>query len=176
MTVSSDLQPRTVPLTPQALTAVFIELRPRLERIAANRVGSPDIAADLVQDLYLRLPRISEPLATPDDARRYLIRMAINAALNHLSIEGRRSEILEGVADLYDSTERSPEDIVLAADSLRAVEAALRELPEKCREMLFLSRVEGLTHAEIAARMNVSRSLVEKYLVKAMVHCRAKLP
>jgi DNA-directed RNA polymerase specialized sigma24 family protein len=41
--------------------------------------------------------------------------------------------------------------------------------------MLFLSRVEGFTHAEIAEQMGVSQSLVEKYLIKAILHCRAQL-
>ncbi len=162
-------------LSQRKLVDIFVALRPRLERIAANRVGCTDTAADLIQDLYLRLPRIADPLWTRLDAERYLIRMAINAALNHLKIEGRRGELLAGIAALYDATDRSPEDAVLTTDELRAVDAALRELPEKCREMLFMSRAEGLTHAEIAERLGVSQSLVEKYLVKAVLHCRARL-
>lgn len=158
------------------LVKAFIALRPQLERIVANRVACWATAADIVQDLYLRLPQIGERLTNADEARRYMIRMAVNASLNHLRLEGRRAELLAGISDLYDAGERTPEDAVLTTDALRVLDAALQGLPDKCREMLFLSRVEGMTHAEIAAHMGVSRSLVEKYLVKIMLHCRARLP
>lgn len=162
-------------LTQDELAAVFFALRTQLERVVTNRVGCPATAADLVQDMYLRLPRIGERLANADEARRYLLKMAVNAALNHLRLEGRRGELLAGIGDLYDIPEPTPEEVVLAGDEIRVVDQALRELPEKCREMLYLSRVEGLTHAEIARQMGVSQSLVEKYLIKAILHCRARL-
>ena len=38
-----------------------------------------------------------------------------------------------------------------------------------------MSRMEGKTHAEIAAELGVSKSLVEKYAVRALLHCRARL-
>jgi RNA polymerase sigma factor (sigma-70 family) len=170
--VDDDLRPHA-PM-PVDVVAVFLALRPRLERLVANRAGS-GVAADIVQDLYLRLPRIEATLTSEADARRYLLKMAVNASINHLQIEGRRAELLAGVTTLYQSAEPSPEDTVLTADELRGVQTALEELPEKCREMLFLSRVEGFTHAEIAARMGVSQSLVEKYLVKTLLHCKARL-
>lgn len=160
--------------SPVDVVAIFMAMRSRLERIVANRVGS-GAAADIVQDLYLRLPRIDVVLATEQDARRYLLKMAVNASINHLQIEGRRAELLAGVTALYQFAEPSPEDAALTDDELRRVRAALDELPEKCREMLFLSRVEGFTHAEIAERMEVSQSLVEKYLVKTLLHCKARL-
>lgn len=41
--------------------------------------------------------------------------------------------------------------------------------------MLILSRLDGLTHGQIAERLGVSRSLVEKRLVQAVLHCRARI-
>lgn len=162
-------------LTRDRMLEIFLAVQPRLQRVVANRVGDSEVAADLVQEVYLRLPKIAAPLATPDEAQAYLLRMAINAALNHLKLEGRRAELLTGVTDLHEAAERSPEEVVLVADQVRVIDAALRELPEKCRQMLYMSRVEGMTHAEIACRLGVSRSLVEKYLIKAILHCRSQL-
>ncbi len=154
---------------------VFLALRARLERVVANRVGCIATAADLVQDMYLRLPQVSGQLQNEGEIRRYLLTMAVNASLNHLRLEGRRHELLAGMTELFEVNEQTPEDIVLTADEIRTVDAVLKELPDKCREMLYLSRVEGLTHVEIAKQMGVSLSLVEKYLVKAMLHCKARL-
>ncbi|MFP5305086.1 MAG: RNA polymerase sigma factor [Gammaproteobacteria bacterium] len=169
------LPPQGRPLGTSELVGLFVRLRPQIERVLAGRVGSAAVAADLLQDLFLRLARIDERLATQDEARRYLMKMAVNASIDHLRTECRRVELLAGIAELFDAGERTPEDFALAQDQLRAIDAALAELPEKCREMLYLSRVEGLTHAEIAQRMGVSRSLVEKYVVRAVLHCRSRL-
>lgn len=136
----------------ERITEVFLSIRSKLERVIASKVGDQAVAADLTQDLYLRLERVDARLANDDEAQRYLIRMAVNASIDHLRVEGRRLELLEGVVD-----------------------RALDELPEKCRQMLFLSRVEGLTHAEISAQMGVSKVLVEKYVARALLHCRARL-
>ncbi|MGQ0701046.1 MAG: RNA polymerase sigma factor [Panacagrimonas sp.] len=166
---------RTPALDASELLGVFLELRPKIERILAARLGNRATAADLVQELYLRLPRIGERLASQDEARRYLLKMAVNASIDHVRVEGRRAELLAGAVDLFDPPQHAPEDMALAVDQLRGIDAALKELPDKCREMLFLSRVEGMTHGEIAVRMGVSRSLVEKYVVRALLHCRARL-
>ncbi len=164
-----------VALTQADILQLFLVLRTRLERVVANRLGCVATAADVVQDMYLRLPQVSDRLQNEDEARRYLLTMAVNASLNHLRLEGRRQQLLTGMTELFEVNEPSPEDIVLTADEIRVVDVVLRELPDKCREMLYLSRVEGLTHAEIAQRMGVSVSLVEKYLIKAMVHCKTRL-
>jgi RNA polymerase sigma factor (sigma-70 family) len=154
---------------------VFLSIRSRIERVIAARVGDQAAAADLTQDLYLRLHRVGASLANDDDAQHYLMRMAINATIDHQRVESRRTELLSGVVELFDDPQRSPEDEALTDDQIRSVDRALRALPEKCREMLFLSRVQGLTHDEIAKQMGVSRALVEKYVIRALLHCRAQL-
>ncbi|MEN1395628.1 sigma factor-like helix-turn-helix DNA-binding protein, partial [Pseudomonas aeruginosa] len=52
---------------------------------------------------------------------------------------------------------------------------ALNELPPLCRESFLLRKLEGLSHNEIAAHLNISRSLVEKHIVNAMRHCRLRM-
>lgn len=162
-------------LSSNDLLKVFLDYRTRLERIVGGRLQSSHAAEDITQDLYLKLPRVPEQFPSTEDARRYLVRMATNAALDYQRTEGRRSELLAGTEDLFDGVEASPEDLALSRDEVARLEDALRGLPAKCRDVLYLSRVEGLTHAEIAARLGVSKSLVDKYAVRALLHCREKL-
>lgn len=162
-------------LTTADLLDVFIESRPRIERLLTSRLGCPQAAQDLAQDLFFKIERIADRLPTSDDARRYLLRMAANAATDHHRVEGRRAELLAGIAVLFDDVQNSPENAVIAKDEMVHVEEALRELPSKCRDVLFMSRMEGMTHGEIATRLGVSKSLVEKYAAKALLHCRIRL-
>lgn len=157
------------------LVDLFIGLRPRIQRVLMGRVRCRETAADLVQDMYFRISRAADRLPNEDEARRYLLRMATNAATDHFRVTGRRDELLGGLTALFNDVENGPEDAVINGDQMRVIEAALAELPPKCRDILILSRVEGLTHPEIAARLGISESLVQKYIVRALRHCRLRL-
>jgi RNA polymerase sigma factor (sigma-70 family) len=157
------------------LRAEFLASRPEIERFLRSRVSCPQIAADLASEIYLRLYRVKPVLTGRNDARAYLFRMAANIAIDHNRLERRRSDILNESEDLFQGVEPGPEPAALARSEMAIVESALAELPEKCREILILSRLHGLTHGEIAKRMNVSKSLVEKYIARALVHCRQRL-
>lgn len=157
------------------LLKVFIEFRAKLERLLRGRLQSRDTAQDLTQETYLKLLRVAEQFPSDDDARRYLVRMAMNAATDHQRTEGRRAELLAGVAELFDQVQPGPEDAVMAGDEVAQLEQVLAELPPKCRDVLYLSRVEGMTHTEIAKALGVSKSLVDKYAVRALMHCRERL-
>lgn len=164
------------PLDRQGLIDAYLGIRPKIERVIARRVGSLELAADLAQELFFKIDTIKIVIHTTADAERYFMRAAVNAAFDVNKIEARRRAILHENSPVLAHDGASPADSgILARDDLRRVEAALEELPEKCRQVFILSRFQGLTHAEIAAKLGVSQSLVEKYVVRAMLHCRAKL-
>src|SRR3546814_14605106 len=124
-----------------------MELRAKIEHVVAGRLNDASAAADVVQDLYLKLRRIDARPPSDGEARRYLLKMAVNASIDHQRVEGRRAELLASAVDLFDVPQPGPEDAVLAAEQLRSVDAALAELPEKCRQVLVMSRGEGRTQA-----------------------------
>ncbi len=157
------------------LVSVFTDVRVELERMLRGRVRDPHLAADLTQDIFLRLRRITSPLPNRHEARLYIFQMARNLATDHQRVEGRRTEILAGATILFEDVATSLEDEAFARDQIRVVDAALDDLPKHCRDVLYMSRMLGMSHSEIAAELNVSNSLVEKYVVRAMLHCRAKL-
>lgn len=70
------------------------------------------------------------------------------------------------------ATPRLPEKQFLAAEAIEQLDRSLAQLPSKARLALLLNRLEGLTHAQIAVRLDVSESTVGKYIVQAMRHCR----
>ena len=62
----------------------------------------------------------------------------------------------------------SPERSVIARDMLRRLQAALDRLPPRCREVVVLRRLEGLSRAEIAQRMGISLDTVSEHLANGM--------
>ena len=73
------------------------------------------------------------------------------------------------------STAPSAEDAIEAKQRVVRLEAAIKELSVKCRTALLLNRLEGETHASIARTLGVSESMVAKYIVRGLKHCRARL-
>lgn len=157
------------------LADLFPDIRPELLGFLAHRTGDPEAAADLVQDLFLKAASV--PAAFPDreQARAYIFRMAINLAIDRSRTATRRSELLTGTEILFEDTAGDPEAAAVTRDQMRHIERALAELPAKCREILILSRIYGLSYKEIAQRLNVSISFVEKYQLRALRHCRDRL-
>jgi RNA polymerase sigma factor (sigma-70 family) len=166
---------RAAVMTSEELARIFVDLRPNLERVITRRIGDAQAAQDLAQDLYIRFRRVAHQLPNDDEARRYLMRMATNAAIDHLRVEGNRVQLLAGALSLFEGHVAEPEHYAHAEDRCREIDGALEELPDKCRDVLYLSRIEGLTHVEIAERLGVTVSLVEKYAVLAVRHCRKRV-
>lgn len=163
------------PLSKHEFYTVFIASQEALHRFLTRYLECSDTAWDLVQDLYLRLDRMP-PVSDPEQARAWLFRVATNLARDHVRLHRRRDALLktawEGDSEY---TTPTPEDVVLGQEQIRTVQAALADLPNRCAEILFLSRVEGLTHAAIAQQLGISKSLVEKYVIRALNHCRRRL-
>ena len=65
-----------------------------------------------------------------------------------------------------------PERIVAARSEIIALEAALRQLTPRQREILLAAHIDGQLNREIAARLDISLSLVEKELRHALRHCQ----
>ncbi|MGH8656524.1 MAG: RNA polymerase sigma factor [Gammaproteobacteria bacterium] len=162
-------------LSPQELYTVFIASREALRRFFTRYLGCPEIASDLVQALYLRLER-APSVSDHEQARAWLFRVATNLARDNVKLRRRRDELLKtariGGTEYATPT---PEDMMLGREQIRTLQAAVAELPSLCAEVLFLSRMEGLTHGAIAKRLGVSKSLVEKHVMRALNHCRRRL-
>jgi RNA polymerase sigma factor (sigma-70 family) len=156
------------------LIRAFLSLYNDLLRLLSWKTGSPDIAADLAQETYLKLAaKPAEDIV--QNPRAYILRTASNLAIDRLRQE-RRSSVLhaaDGHAEEVEDPAVQAEAGLIAQERLRLLNQSLLELAPNVRRALLLNRVEGLTQAEIARRLGVSESMVTKYIAQALRHCRA---
>jgi RNA polymerase sigma factor (sigma-70 family) len=152
----------------------------RLRRFLAYRLRASlatDVP-DLVQEVFLRLLRIDH-LETIRSSEAYLFTIAFHVLHQHLL---RRSAVPEAVdiSTLLNSMEASPEsDPVLQAERLQHLEElqrALQELSIKAQAVLLLHRRDGASLEEIGKQLGISRAMAAKYLSKALLHCRQRMP
>ncbi|AJA11996.1 MULTISPECIES: sigma-70 family RNA polymerase sigma factor [Pseudomonas] len=139
------------------------------------RLGSRQAAEDVAHDAYLRvLERTgSEQIEHP---RAFLYRTALNLVVDrHRRQLVRQAEPLDTLdADSQLHSSELQHDLQLD-QRLALMQKALDELRGPCRDSFLLRKIEGLSHQQIADRLGISRSLVEKHIVNAMKHCRVRM-
>lgn len=135
-----------------------------------KRTRNPGDVHDLVQQVFLHLSRHPdiETVRHPD---AYIFRTASNALKDHL----RRGQLRERLADSLILTGEaadpaSPDRVLQGREAMARIACALRELPERTRDVFVLRCFEGLTHAEIARLHGISERAVEKHFAKAIVY------
>lgn len=144
-----------------------------------RRLGCAHGAADLAHDTFLRILGSCDlqGLGELREPRAFLTTTA-----NRLLIDRARRQRIEHayLAELALAAERlesqpSPEQILAAVEALDQLCIALDGLAEKPRQAFLLHYLEGQTYAAIATQLGVSTKMVQKYLVKALVHCHRVL-
>lgn len=164
--------------------AVELELLYRNEKHALVRFftryrASREDAQDLVQEAFLRLTRVD--LDTPDRLLRpaaYLRRIARNLLFDRSKAARRhRDDAHVGIDDVPLAAADEHRRLE-ARDSLARLDAAIRRLKPKTREIFLSHHLEGLNYAEIAARTGMSVSGVEKQMGRAFdeIHRLTGLP
>jgi RNA polymerase sigma-70 factor (ECF subfamily) len=146
-----------------------------LNAFAYRRLRNREAAEDVVQDGFERFTRWTKGRDGEDSAsnpRFFLWTVVGNLTLdlirrNRLNVFQPMTDAAAEFADHSPSADRRLE----ARDDYRLVKAVLAELPPRHRMALLLNRVEGLTHAEISARLGVSKSMVSKYIMGALELC-----
>lgn len=147
-----------------------------LLRFFTHKLGCRDLAADCAQETYVHLVRMRSTIDV-QNPRAFLFRVAANLAVDNLrKIRIRRETLsVDPPPDSAASMAPSAEDALEAKQRLVRVERAIGELSPKCRSALLMNRLEGKTHREIAEKLGVSESMVAKYVIQALKHCRARL-
>lgn len=153
------------------LSAVYLEQREALARFFRGRLGRGTEVEDLLQDLYLKVQ--AAPAGEVREPRAYLYRLASNLMMDRWR-SGARAAARDGAwiiahqgqGDIDDAP--SAEAVVAGKQRLAAVAAAVDRLPERTRTVFRLHKFEDLSYSEVAERLGVSRSSVEKHMMDAL--------
>ena len=138
-----------------------------------RRLGCLHHAQDLAQDTFLRVLGGAREIAAVREPRPWLSTIAQGLVVDHVRRRALEQAYLTAVAALPEAEVPSPEAIAMILETLVRIDAMLNGLKPKARIAFLLSRLEGLSYPEIATRLGVSLSSVEKYMATAVRHCLA---
>lgn len=151
----------------------YLNKRANLVRFFTARTSSQAEAEDIVQEIYLKVTTAGP--AQLENATAYLYRLGTNVMLDR--VRARRRTITRD--DAYHQTVNTGPhadaadipDPDAAMDARRRLEGVMRTvdaLPPQCRRVFLMHKIEGLSYAEVAERLGVSRSAVEKHMIAAL--------
>lgn len=162
------------------LEAVYHRHRTELLRLLCARTGDASEAEDIIQDLWLKAR--AQQSTGVNNSKAYLYRMAHNLLIDRLRERHRRmSRDHQWATDRAMAATRNGsfgycvEEDAHDRDEAARLASAVARLPEGARSVFNLHKVQGLSHAEVAARLNISRSGVEKHMAVAMKYLRRQL-
>lgn len=124
---------------------------------------------DVVQESYAILAS-RERLDDLLHPRAYLFKIALSLVLR----DAQRARVVpfEPIEDMEEGDESadsfSPERIAIARDELKRLAAVIQAMPVRVRAAFVMRRVHGLSQREIAERMDISESTVEKHISKGL--------
>ena len=131
-----------------------------------GRTGDPQSAADLMQDVFLRVWQHLEKLADmPDDRQRAWIftvarNLSVDAHRHQRTQTGAEQALAHEPARPPPSASTAASTVVIAAERVAVVGEAIRRLPEPQRVTLAMAAAGGMTSAELAAALGVPAGTV----------------
>lgn len=140
-----------------------------------KKLGSSEDAADGTQETFLRMVRYNGTISlrSPDS---YLFCIARNLVTDMLRTRAVRSKYTEA-ADIETQPSTSPlQDAALDTREQRElIQAAISELPPRCKEVFVLHQLKDLTYKEVGSQLNISLNTVKNHYINALLRLRKAL-
>lgn len=158
---------------------IFRKYHTPLFLYAKKFVEDESEALDLVQDVFVLIWEKDKHKLDEDHLKAYLFRAVRNACLNYLKHakvmqkhqDYHRSFLSDMELKHYESAEQS----LIEKENLEKIHQAINSLSKIYREVIELSRFEGLKNKEIAERLNIPVRTVETRLFRALASLKEKL-
>lgn len=157
------------PISDSQIHLLYADHRSWLRDLLYRRLRCSETAADLSQDVFVRL--LGRPLPVLLEPRAYLARIAHGLVVDHHRRRDVERAWLETLAALPDAVTPSLEEQMLIVDALARIDALLDGLKPRVRQVFLLSRLEEMSYPAIATQLDVSLSTVEKDMAQALRHC-----
>ena len=162
------------PLSADAFRGFYADILHYLRK----RTDNASDAADMTQDVFTQWLDYNDRTKV-EQPRAFLFQMARNLLRDHWRKQKVRHSVhhqqAEWDAEPVTDEQNDPMAAVQRLQRLEQLKEVLAELSPRRREALMLHRFEGLSQAQIAERMGISTSMVEKHIALALLHCKRRL-
>ncbi|WP_439184436.1 RNA polymerase sigma-70 factor [Carboxylicivirga taeanensis] len=161
--------------TKEEFEQFFIAHHKNLVRYALKFVHRSDVAADIVQEAFVKLWENRNHILATISLKAYLYKVVHNLSLNYIEQQKLHehhhnsiyTDLMEMEMDYY-----KEEKSMLQDERIESVQRMVRALPKGCYEIIDLSRFQGLRNKEIAKKLNLPLRTIETRIYRCMSRLR----
>lgn len=156
---------------------IYLQHREELCRYLVTKCGIKfSEAEDIVQSAFARFVAMESPYSV-ENPRAFLYTTSYNIAIDqqrHNRVQQKYSQtVIDNDAEIVEAL--GPEREVESKQRLGIIASALWGMPKKRRQLLMMSRFDGLSYAEIARQVGLSETVVRKHVSNALADCHKAL-
>jgi len=157
----------------QAFTKILNHYNKIIYQVILRMVKTEEASEEVVQDVFLKLWQNRATFTNIENHRAFLFRMASNSTLDALKKLSREKEMLTRLQqNLKHRKEDNTSESLDLKESESLVKRAIEQLPSQRQVIYKMSRHAGLSHKEIAERLNISPNTVRNQLIEALRYIR----
>lgn len=160
----------------QQVEALYIEHHDWLYGLLRRRLGHAADAADLAQDIFIRLLRRNHPLHALREPRAYLGTIANGLAASHQRRQALEAAWTKTLTVLPEAQVISPEQRLIILQTLTLLDEALHALPPRVQQAFLMAQLDGMKQREIAVALGLSVPTIKKYMQRAWLACLHLMP
>lgn len=132
-------------------------------------------AEDIVQELFVILWMKHDSIQIKTSLKNYLFTAVKNRSLDHLKKERTKEKGIQNISYTAKPTENLSIYWFAESELKELIDKCLENLPPRCREIIVMSRFEGLKNQEIADKLGISKRTVELQISNALKQLRGDL-
>jgi RNA polymerase sigma-70 factor, ECF subfamily len=146
-----------------------------LVRYAKTLLKDQDTSEEIVQDLFFRIWQDRGKIKIESSLNGYLFRSVHNRCLHYIEHNRIVEKHAEEMLFRQPESSESPSDILNYKELQAKIATILEKLPERCGQIFYMNRFEGLKYNEIAEKLSVSVKTVEANMGRALKEFRKEL-
>jgi RNA polymerase sigma-70 factor (ECF subfamily) len=157
-----------------AFELLYKKLFPRLKDFAFRIVKDEDLSKDIIQDVFIKLWEKKKEIVIVN-IEAFIFKVLRNQCISHIKnlkiIENIKVNLnsLSHAEELYRIDFVKDEPYLLVEKELQSeVDKIINSLPDQCKNVFHLSRIEGLKNREIAERLSINIKNVERHITRAL--------
>ena len=158
-----------------AFEVLFHNKRVQLLKFIMMYTKSVEVAEELTQEVFIRLWNARENIDVSKNGTAYLYTIAKNLALNYLRAQTKEATLKSELWQRSKQFHSTPEEHIVFKEYLTIFNAILEELPQKKRLIYRMSKEDGKSNDEIAAKLGLSQKTVKNNLSQTLRLIRERL-
>lgn len=158
-----------------AFELLFHFYYPGLVMYASQFTANLSDAEEIVQDFFVRFWEKHNQVLPCNSLKNYFFSSVKYGSLDFLKHQEIERKYVDEIVELSKHHLAYDTDLYVISELQERLKQGIDRLPEKCREVFMMSRIQGLKNEEIAAELNISKRTVETQISKALKVLREEL-